>query len=68
MTREPLISIGYDSGAVSINNSVFDGVNRLYGNGAVIECYLNRSSGGITIYSNTIFKNCNSKYSFSWDL
>ncbi|KAA6368581.1 MAG: hypothetical protein EZS28_035892, partial [Streblomastix strix] len=66
-TANPLISIGYDSGVVSINNSNFEGINRLVGNGAVIECYLNRSSGGITIYSNTIFVNCKLKYSFTWE-
>ncbi|KAA6389932.1 MAG: hypothetical protein EZS28_014540, partial [Streblomastix strix] len=65
MTKDSIIYIGSTSGVVSINNSYFEGINRLTGNGAVIECYLNRSSGGITIHSNSIFVNCKSKYSFT---
>ncbi|KAA6402885.1 MAG: putative MAP kinase kinase family domain protein [Streblomastix strix] len=64
MTKDPLIYICNTSGMVYINNSFFEGINRLKGSGAVIECYLNRYFGGITIYSNSTFINCKSKYSF----
>ncbi|KAA6356357.1 MAG: hypothetical protein EZS28_048116, partial [Streblomastix strix] len=67
MTQNAVIYIGNTSGVISFNNSYFEGINRLTGNGSAVECYLNRYFGGITIYSNSTFVNCKSKYSFIWE-
>ncbi|KAA6389798.1 MAG: hypothetical protein EZS28_014675 [Streblomastix strix] len=63
MAKDSIINMDQSSGIVSISNSLFNGVNRLAGTGAVIQANLRTQSGEITILSNTSFENCRSKYS-----